>query len=77
MPWADIEASEVHHWPIVRAYAERIGLRSVINRVVPTERAFEPGLLVMGMVVDTLSGRSLCVSSAVVLRGQGYAAPSR
>ena len=53
-----IQASEVHHWPIVRAYAERLGLRALINRLCPTEREFEPGLMVMGMVVDTLSGRS-------------------
>ncbi len=53
-----IEASEVHHWPIVRAYAERLGLRALINRLVPTEREFEPGLMVLGMIVDTLSGRS-------------------
>ena len=59
MPWPNVEASEVHHWPIVRAYADRIGLRSIINRMVGEhQRAFEPGLLVLGMVVDTLSGRS-------------------
>jgi hypothetical protein len=55
---AGIEAAEVHHWPIVRAYAERLGLGALINRLVPTEKAFEPGLMVLAMVVDTLSGRS-------------------
>ena len=59
VPWPEIESSEVHHWPIVRAYAERIGLRAVVNRVVGEHgRAFDPGLLVLAMVVDTLSGRS-------------------
>jgi len=53
-----LQAAEVHHWPIVRAYAERLGLRALINRLVPTEREFEPGLMVLAMVVDTLSGRS-------------------
>jgi hypothetical protein len=56
--FAGIQAAEVHHWPIVRAYAERLGLRALINRLAPTERAFEPGLIVLGMIVDTLSGRS-------------------
>jgi transposase len=56
--FAGIQAAEVHHWPIVRAYAERLGLRALINRLAPTERAFEPGLIVLGMLVDTLSGRS-------------------
>ena len=43
----------------MRAYAERIGLRAVINRVVGEHRrAFDPGLMVLAMVVDTLSGRS-------------------
>ncbi len=55
---AAIQAAEVHHWPIVRAYAERLGLRALINRLVPTEKEFEPGLMVLAMVVDTLSGRS-------------------
>jgi hypothetical protein len=56
--FADIQAAEVHHWPIVRAFAERLGLRALINRLVPTEREFEPGLMVLAMLVDTLSGRS-------------------
>jgi transposase len=55
---AGIQAAEVHHWPIVRAFAERLGLRALINRLVPTEREFEPGLMVLAMLVDTLSGRS-------------------
>jgi hypothetical protein len=42
----------------VRAFAERLGLRALINRLVPTEREFEPGLMVLAMLVDTLSGRS-------------------
>ena len=56
--FAGIQAAEVHHWPIVHAYAERLALRALINRLVPTEREFEPGLMVLGMVVDTQSARS-------------------
>lgn len=53
-----VEAHEVHHWPIVRAYAERLGLVGLINRLVPSEMEVDPGTIVLGMVLDTLSGRS-------------------
>lgn len=55
---SNIEAFEVHHWPIVRAYAERLGVVEVINRLVASEMAIDPGTIVLGMVIDTLSGRS-------------------
>jgi len=55
---SNLQAFEVHHWPIVRAYAERLGLVEVINRLVPSEMAIDPGTIVLGMVIDTLSGRS-------------------
>ena len=58
LSFAEIETSEVHHWPIVRAYADRLGLRPLINRLVPSGHSFDPGLIVLAMVVDTLSGRS-------------------
>ncbi len=53
-----LEAFEVHHWPIVRSYAERLGLVEVINRLVPTEMEVAPGTIVLGLVIDTLSGRN-------------------
>jgi len=55
---SNVEAFEVHHWPIVRAYAERLGLVEVVNRLVPSEMAIDAGTIVLGMVIDTLSGRS-------------------
>lgn len=55
---SNLEAFEVHHWPIVRAYAEQLGLVAVINRLVPSEMEIDPGTIVLGMVIDTLSGRS-------------------
>jgi hypothetical protein len=30
----------------------------VINQIVPTEMAIDPGTIVLGMILDTLSGRS-------------------
>src|SRR2546427_7256959 len=53
-----IEAYQVQHLPIVKAYADKIGLVEVINEVVPTEMAVDPGTIVLGMILDTLSGRS-------------------
>jgi transposase len=42
----------------VKAYADKMGLVEVINQVVPTEMAIDPGTIVLGMILDTLSGRS-------------------
>ena len=60
---SNVEAFEVHHWPIVRAYAQRLGLVDVINGLVPSEMAIDAGTVVLGLVIDTLSGRSPVVSS--------------
>jgi len=53
-----IEAYQVQHLPIVKAYADKMGLVEVINQLVPTEMAIDPGTIVLGMILDTLSGRS-------------------
>src|SRR5262249_42024956 len=53
-----IEAYQVQHLPIVKAYADKIGIVEVINQVVPTEMAIDPGTVVLGIILDTLSGRS-------------------
>jgi len=53
-----MEAYQVQHLPIVKAYADKIGLVETINQVVPTEMAIDPGTILLGMILDTLSGRS-------------------
>ena len=53
-----IEAYPVQHLPIVKAYADKIGGVEVINQLVPTEMGIDPGTVVLGMILDTLSGRS-------------------
>jgi transposase len=53
-----IAAYQVQHLPIVKAYADKIGLVEVINQAVPTEMDVDPGTIVLGMILDTLSGRS-------------------
>jgi hypothetical protein len=53
-----IEAYHVQHLPIVKAYADKIGVVEVINQWVPTEMGIDPETMVLGMILDTLSGRS-------------------
>jgi len=47
-----------HHLPIVADFARRLGLAEIVNRLVPVDMAVEPGVIVLGMLLDTLSGRS-------------------
>lgn len=42
----------------MQAYADKIGLVEVINQLVPTEMEVDAGTVVLGMVLDTLRGRS-------------------
>jgi len=54
----EIEVYQVKHLPIVKAYADKIGIVEVINQIVSTEMDVDCGTIVLGMVMDTLSGRS-------------------
>src|ERR671925_1241565 len=53
-----IEVYPVHHLPIIKAYADQLGLVSLIHHYVPTEMEVDAGTVVLAMVLDTLSGRS-------------------
>ena len=53
-----IETYSVKHLPIVKAYADRLGLVELINHLVPSEMDLSPGVYFLGMVLDTLSGRN-------------------
>src|ERR671925_416521 len=53
-----IEVYPVHHLPILKAYADQLGLVSLINHYVPTEMGVDAGTVVLAMVLETLSGRS-------------------
>src|SRR5215467_9809900 len=55
---ATIEVYPVHHLPIIKAYADQLGLVSLINHYVPTAMEVDAGTVVLGLVLDTLSGRS-------------------
>jgi transposase len=54
----EISAAQVNHLPIVAHFARRLGLVEIFNRLVPTQMEVEPGLIALGLVLDTLSGRS-------------------
>ena len=53
-----IESYSVKHLPIVKAYADRLGLVELVNHLVPSEIDLPPGIFFLGMVLDTLSGRN-------------------
>jgi transposase len=54
----EIEVYPVQHLPILKAYADQLGLIGLINHYVPTEMDVDAGTVVLGLVLDTLSGRS-------------------
>jgi transposase len=53
-----IEVYPVHYLPIIKAYADQLGLVGLINHYVPTRMDVDAGTIVLGLVFDTLSGRS-------------------
>jgi transposase len=54
----EIEVFPVYHLPIIKAYADQLGLVGLINHYVPTEMDVDAGTIVLGLVLDTLRGRS-------------------
>ena len=48
-----LEAYQVPHLPIVKAYADKMGVVAGINQLVPTERDIDAGTIVRGMLRDT------------------------
>jgi transposase len=57
-PLPALEVYPVHHLPIIKAYANQLGLVSLINHYIPTAMEVDAGTVVLGLVLDTLSGRS-------------------
>jgi transposase len=53
-----LEVYPVQHLPIIKAYADQLGLIGLINHYVPTAMEVDAGTVVLGRVLDTLSGRS-------------------
>ena len=53
----EIEASQVHQWPMVKASADTMGVVEVSHARGPSAMAVEPGTMVVGLVWETVSGR--------------------
>ena len=53
-----IDAQQVDHLLIIKAFADDLNLVETINGLVSTEMEVKPGLIVLGLVLDTLSGRT-------------------
>ena len=56
--FSSLTITDVQFLPIVKEYARRINLVDTINQMVDTQMELQPGEVVLGMVLDTLSGRS-------------------
>jgi phosphomannomutase len=50
--------TDARHMPIVKEYARQIGLAETIDQIVDTQMELSPGMAVLAMVLDTLSGRT-------------------
>jgi hypothetical protein len=53
-----IDAQQVDHLLIIKAFADDLNLVETINGLVSTEMEVKPGPIVLGLVLDTLSGRT-------------------
>ena len=49
---------DIRQLPIVKAYAKKIGAVETIDRMVDTQMEPSPGMAILAMVLDTLSGRT-------------------
>ena len=56
--FSQLTITDVQFLPIVKAFARRIQLVDTINQMVHTEMELKPGIVVLAMVLDSLSGRS-------------------
>ena len=54
----ELAAYAVNHLPIIKEFALKLGVIETINQMVPCEMDVEPGVIFLGMIIDTLSGRS-------------------
>lgn len=53
-----ITSTQVNHLPILSEFAQKMRIEEIINELVPSKMEVEPGKIVLGLVIDTLSGRS-------------------
>jgi len=54
----DIKFSEAKHLPIVAAFARKLGIIEEVDRLIDGQMELSPGIVVLGLILDTLSGRT-------------------
>ena len=54
----DVKGFTISHLPIISAYAQKIGLTDITNTLIPTQMEVDAGTVILGMILDTLTGRS-------------------
>jgi hypothetical protein len=54
----DIKLSEASHLPIVTAFAQKLGIIEEVDRLIDGQMELSPGRVVLGLILDTLSGRT-------------------
>jgi transposase len=57
-PAEDFTLTHVGHLPIVKHYAKKLNLVDTVNTMVESQMELSPGIAVLAMVLDTLSGRT-------------------
>jgi len=54
----NLTITDIRHLPIVKQFAKQIGLVDTVDAIVDTQMKLSPGVTVLAMVLDSLSGRS-------------------
>ncbi len=54
----EVTAYAVNYLPTVKEYAAKLGIVEMINQLIPSQMDEEPGIIFLGMILDTLSGRT-------------------
>ena len=54
----DLTITDVRHLPIVKQFAKQLDLVDTVDAIVDTKMELSPGVTVLAMVLDSLSGRS-------------------
>ena len=54
----DLTITDVRHLPIIKQFAKQLDLIDTVDNIVDTQMELSPGVIVLAMVLDSLSGRS-------------------
>jgi transposase len=55
---SELTVQEVDHLPVIAAFCRKIGIDQIIDRLIPSQMDLAAGTVVVGMILDTLSGRT-------------------